>query len=107
VNHDDLRSDHDRINDEGAARLLAQAPAVIQMPTRAPAAVQSPPTLTLGEIKKRLHPLSIDDAGLTALGFPPAKQEGAAKLRHESAWHPICAAIAQHVVAVANGQKAA
>lgn len=97
-----------------ATPVARQEPAAVTdnvrpMPTRAPApaaAPAGPPTLTLGEIKKRLAPLSIDDAGLTALGFPPAKQEGAAKLRHESTFHDICAAIAQHVVAVANGQRA-
>lgn len=74
------------------------------MPTRAPAAT---PTLMLREIQKRLAPVSIDAAGLATLGFPFAKQEGAAKLWHEHQFHGICAAIAQHVVAVANGQKQA
>lgn len=86
--------------------LPAAGPAVIPLPTRAPAAPTAQPTLRLGEIQKRLAPLSIDAAGLATLGFPVVKQEGAAKLWRESDWHGICAAIAQHVVAVANGQKA-
>lgn len=95
------------LESRGVIPAPAAGPAVIPMPTRAPAAPAGAPTLKLGEIQKRLAPLSIDAAGLAALGFPVVKQEGAAKLWHESSWHGICAAIAQHVAAVANGQKAA
>lgn len=66
------------------------------MPTKAPAAATSPPTLRLGEIQKRIAPLTIDAAGLAALGFPFAKQEGASRLWHESTFPAIVdAAIAQ------------
>jgi putative phage-type endonuclease len=84
----------------------AAGPAVIPLPTRAPAAPPEQPTLKLGEIQKRLAPLSIDAAGLAALGFPVVATDKSAKLYRESDWHGICAAIAQHVVEVANGRKA-
>jgi putative phage-type endonuclease len=75
----------------------AAGPAVIPMPTRAPTAPASAPALRLGEIQKRIAPVSIDAAGLTALGFPPAKQEGAAKLYHEADFPRICAALISHL----------
>jgi vacuolar-type H+-ATPase subunit I/STV1 len=84
----------------------AAGPAVIPLPTRAPAAAPEQPTLKLGDIQKRLAPLSIDAAGLAALGFPVVATDKSAKLYRESDWHGICAAIAQHVVGVANGRKA-
>jgi len=85
----------------------APTPSVIPMPTRAPAAAPTAPSLKLGEINVRLAPVQIDAAGLAALGFPVVTTEKGAKLYRESDWRSICAAIAQHVVAVANGQKAA
>lgn len=83
------------------------APANVHpMPTRAPAAPAGPPTLRLGQINERLG-FTVTADFLASLGYPLAGTDKAAKLWHESSWHGICAAIAQHVVAVANGQKAA
>ncbi|HEY0825117.1 MAG TPA: YqaJ viral recombinase family protein [Ramlibacter sp.] len=77
---------------------------VLPMPTKAPT---SAPTMRLGEINARLAPLSIDDAGLTALGFPPAATEKNAKLRHEADFPRICAALVQRLQAAARQQRAA
>lgn len=76
----------------------AAGPSVIPMPTRAPAAAApAAPTLKLGEIQKRLAPLSIDAAGLAALGFPVVKQEGTAKLYRESDWIAMVDAMTSHL----------
>lgn len=72
-------------------------PAVIPMPTRAPAATSGPPTLKLGDIRDRMHPLQIDAAGLEALGFPPAGREGAAKLYHQADLPRILSASIAHL----------
>lgn len=82
---------------EPLADLSGAADNVHPLPTRAPAAPASPPTLRLGEIQKRIAPLSIDAAGLAALGFPFAKQEGAAKLWHEAAFPAIVDAAIKHL----------
>lgn len=59
----------------------AAGPAVIPMPTRAPAAAPGA-RITLGEINKRIAPLSIDAAGLRSLAFEPTVQ-GSAKTYDE------------------------
>lgn len=82
---------------------LAAAP-IVPMPTKAPA---GPPTLRLGELQKRIAPLSIDAAGLAALGFPHAKQEAAAKLWHEHQFGAICDALIAHVRSVRDERRAA
>lgn len=100
------------VGDIEAAEVLGDAIAaqpgatVHPMPTRAPAAPSGPPTLRLGQINERLG-FTVTADFLASLGYPLAGTDKAAKLWHESSWHGICAAIAQHVVAVANGQKAA
>lgn len=104
------QSDHDRINDEGAARLLADAGKVAatanvhQMPVRPAAA--TPPTLKLGTICERLG-FTVTADFLASLGFPMVAQEKSSKLWRESDFPGICSAIAQHVVAVANAREAA
>lgn len=87
-----------------APAVSSQAANVVPMPTKAPA---GPPTLQLGEIKARLAPLSIDAAGLAALGFPHAAQQGAAKLWHDHQWSAICAALVAHITSRQNQQRAA
>jgi predicted phage-related endonuclease len=87
-----------------AIHAAAPTATVLPMPTKAPAAA---PTLKLGEINARIAPLSVDDAGLTALGFPPAATEKNAKLRHEADFPRICLALVQHLQAAARQQRAA
>jgi predicted phage-related endonuclease len=76
------------------------------LPTRAPAAAPSAPTLRLGEISSRLG-FTVTADFLASIGFPVVATDKAAKLWHEHQFPGICAAIAEHVVAVANRQKAA
>lgn len=84
-----------------ATTVVQAAGNVRPMPTKAPA---TPPTLRLGEIQKRIAPLSIDAAGLAALGFPHAKQEGASKLWHEHTFPAICDALIAKVAAARDQQ---
>lgn len=85
----------------------APAPAVNvhPMPTRAPAVPAGLPTLRLGQINERLG-FTVSADFLASVGYPMAGTEKAAKLWHEANWQGICAAIAAHVVAVANGERA-
>lgn len=94
------------VQTESGVQVAIKAPAVIAPPTSAPAVAPSVPTLNLGQINERLHPISIDDAGLTALGFPPAATEKNAKLRHEHDFSRICAALVAHIQAVHLKQAA-
>lgn len=77
---------------------------VVNLPTRTPGAA---PTLRLGQINERLHPLSIDAAGLAGLGFPHSATDKAAKLYHEHQFPAICDALIRHLSAVRDGRKAA
>lgn len=70
---------------------------VVPMPTKAPAATATPPSLKLGEIQRRIAPLSIDAAGLAVLGFPHVSTQGAAKLYHEQDYPRMLAAMLQHI----------
>jgi predicted phage-related endonuclease len=81
-------------------------PAVIPMPARTPAAPTTTPTLRLGQINERLG-FTVSADFLASIGYPMAGTDKAAKLWHEASFHSICAAIAQHVVSVANGQRQA
>lgn len=79
-------------------QVLTTGPAnVVPMPTKAPAATATPPSLKLGEIQRRIAPLSIDAAGLAALGFPHVSTQGAAKLYHEQDYQRMLAAMLQHI----------
>jgi predicted phage-related endonuclease len=80
----------------------AAGPAVIPMPTRAPAAPAGPPTMTLGQIKAHIAPFQIDAAGLETLGFPPAGREGAAKLYHHGDLPRILHAAISHLAVVCD-----
>jgi len=75
----------------------AAGPAVIPMPTRAPAAQ---PSLRLGQINQLIAPLQITADGLTSLGFPPAGKDGAARLYFHSDLPRIRAALVAHLQAV-------
>jgi putative phage-type endonuclease len=83
------------------------APAVIQLATITRAPVATPPTLRLGQINERLAPLSIDAAGLAALGFPHAATEKAAKLYHEADFPRMCAELIAHIQDVQRQREAA
>ena len=78
------------------AQALTTGPAnVVPMPTKAPAATAT--LIKLGAINERIAPLSIDAAGLAALGFQPASTQGAAKLYHEQDYPRMLAAMLQHI----------
>ena len=106
---------------EEAAR-AAQAPAatpaptaapianVVPMPTKAPAPATAPttaPTLRLGVINERIAPLSIDAAGLAALGFPHVATEKAAKLYHEADFPRMVDKMLEHLVDARDQQRKA
>lgn len=71
---------------------------VVPMPTKAPAATAT--LIKLGAINERIAPLSIDAAGLAALGFQPATTQGAAKMYAERDLPRMLAAMLQHIGAV-------
>ena len=78
---------------------LTTGPAnVVPMPTKAPAATAT--LIKLGAINERIAPLSIDAAGLAALGFQPASRQGAAKWYAERDLPRMLAAMLQHIGAV-------
>jgi hypothetical protein len=110
-----LEAERERIRKEEAAKLAAQAeisvpPLVGQaeavpeltpmMPQPGADAIDSPPTLKLGEINARLgFTLSADF--LAQLGFV-AHQERGSRLYHERDWPRICAALIRHIQAEAR-----
>ncbi|PLC06359.1 endonuclease [Variovorax sp. RO1] len=84
----------------------APAPTVIAMPQRAVAAApMTHPTLSLGQIKERIAPLSITAEGLTTLGFTGLKERGSV-LFHEADYPHILAAMANHLQAIHAKQAA-
>lgn len=83
----------------------APAPTVIAMPQRAAAAPTAHPTLSLGQIKERIAPLSITAEGLAQLGFNGLKERGSV-LFHESEFPHILAAMANHLQAIHAKQAA-
>jgi predicted phage-related endonuclease len=81
------------------SQVYATGPAnVVPMPTKAPAATAT--LIKLGAINERIAPLSIDAAGLAALGFQPATTQGAAKMYAERDLPRMLAAMLQHIGAV-------
>jgi len=75
---------------------LTTGPAnVVPMPTKAPAATAT--LIKLGAINERIAPLSIDAAGLAALGFQPATTQGAAKMYSAADLPRMLAAMLQHL----------
>ncbi len=90
------------------AHALTTGPAnVVPMPTKAPpAAPATPPSLKLGEIQRRIAPLSIDAAGLATLGYEPAAVERGAKLFHEHTYPHMLAAMVRHLEALQAKQAA-
>ena len=93
-------------------RLTAIPEADVQITTSAPARVSpaiphdSGARLSLGQINERIAPVSINVAGLAALGYEPVEQVKASRLYRESDFSAICAAIVRHVQGVAQGVAA-
>jgi len=73
--------------------------------TRAAAPAEAP-TLSLGEIKARIAPLSIDAAGLELLGFPATKVKASCMYRHGD-WPAIHAAMVKKLTQAGAQQQAA
>jgi predicted phage-related endonuclease len=108
-----LAADRDRIAAEERARAEAtlQAQARVELPSTAapaptPAATVVPitshaPTLRLGHINERLG-FTVTTDFLTGIGFAPAATDKNAKLYHDADFPRICAAIAQHLSAIAR-----
>lgn len=90
-----------------AHRSLAPAANVVPMGTRAPAAPSSPPTLKLGDINARLQHLSINEAGLAALGFPATKVKGACLYQESDLPRMVDSIVAHLRMVQASQQKAA
>lgn len=75
----------------------------MQRPTPAPA---TPPTLTLGQIGKRLG-FNLTADFLKSLGFEPAGRERSAVLFHEASWPAMCQALINHIATAAEQRAAA
>lgn len=97
------------VADTAINRAAESAANVVPMPTKAPAAPTTapagPPTLKLGDINTRIGLGKWSEEDLRILGFPAAARERNACMYHEHDFKAILAAIAQHVVAVANGKR--
>jgi len=83
----------------------APAPTVIAMPQRSAAAPTAHPTLSLGQIKERIAPLSITAEGLATLGFNGLKERGSV-LFHEADFPHVLAAMVNHLQAIHAKQAA-
>jgi predicted phage-related endonuclease len=81
------------------ARAKIAAKAIAEKIQAASSGSETPsiPTLSMGEICKRIDPLSITVAGLSKLGFEPAGKDRSKTLYHESDWPNICAALSKHI----------
>lgn len=84
----------------------APAPEVRQIHPAAAAFRNEQPTLSLGEIKSRIAPLSIDAAGLESMGFPATKVKASCMYR-ESDWAAMKAAMLKVLADAEPQQKAA
>lgn len=62
-----------------------------------PPAANDDARINLGEINRRLAPLSITADGLTALGFQPVATQGSSKLYLESKWPDIVDKLIEHL----------
>ena len=70
----------------------------------APAPADEAPTLTLGTINERLHPISISAAGLAEFGIEPLATRKAAKLYSEAQFQQACRAIVQCATNALRGE---
>ena len=72
----------------------------------APAPADEAPTLTLGAINERLHPISLSAAGLVDLGIEPAGRDKRAVLYSESQFAEICQVLVLHLQSVVQLSEA-
>ena len=73
----------------------------------APAPADEAPTLTLGTINERLHPISISAAGLAEFGIEPLATRKAAKLYSRSQFEQLCQAIVRCATDAMRGEMEA
>ena len=91
----------------GAGPAADAAPSVAPAPqVRAFVAPAAAPSMRLGEIQAAIAPLSITAEGLAQLGFPAHVERGL-KLYPRLSLPLICKAMREHLLTVANQQKAA
>ena len=67
-------------------------------------AADDAPTLTLGVINERLHPISISAAGLAEFGIEPLATKKAAKLYSQSQFEQLCQAIVRCATDAMRGE---
>lgn len=67
-------------------------------------AADEAPTLTLGVINERLHPISISAAGLAEFGIEPLATKKAAKLYSQSQFEQLCQAIVRCATDAMRGE---
>lgn len=89
-----------------AAAAPAPAANAHPMPTRAPAAPSTPPSLRLGQINERIGCGKWSEDDMASLGFLAAGRDRAAVLYHEHDFARIVAALIAHLQAVQMKQAA-
>lgn len=70
----------------------------------APAPADEAPTLTLGTINERLHPISLSAAGLAEFGIEPLATRKAAKLYSQAQFEQACRAIVRCATDALRGE---
>lgn len=85
--------------DEGLHSVLGDSRSGIVPSQPGGDAIDSPPTLKLGQINERLSPITLTADGLASLGFAHAATDKSAKLYHECDFPLICAALVRHIQA--------
>ena len=70
----------------------------------APAPADEAPTLTLGAINERLHPISLSSAGLAEFGIEPLATRKAAKLYSQAQFEQACRAIVRCATDALRGE---
>ena len=67
-------------------------------------AADEAPTLTLGAINERLHPISISAAGMAEFGIEPLATRKAAKMYSEAQFEQLCQAIVRCATDAMRGE---
>ncbi len=70
----------------------------------APAPADEAPTMTLGAINERLHPISLSAAGLAEFGIEPPATRKAAKLYSRAQFEQACRAIVRCATDALRGE---